>query len=784
MSVNRHSRLHRRPCNDAPVADSRPPREVWWVASCGSAPPSAASAAAVSDAAAPRHPDQQATSGCLSALEQTPPVTHPATRAVAERRSPPPASQVSVRRRRRPRAAGGWAASAPCVSRRSCSRRWRVCKQEVVRGLPPRTALAVVVCGVTPPWLALVKGPPVERMRGGAGGDVGVQQTHARLIAPEAAPPPPPQAAIADGGSRRVAPCGSVGPSGCVGVGARGTGSPRDDHSSPPRRRRGASDGSGRTHAPPPSAAVSGVVVALAASGRAPRRCTSCTRCIDRAVGEWSVVRIACVGRGAGATEAGRSRDQRVYQGGRRRRCASCRARVSATPPHRRRAPTAARSCATPCWSRHLASTSAEPPPPAPPRPTPPRLCPPDVRAVPEVMGMATPSPPLSHGVLPPCVGADAQMAILSYALGASQAARDRVFMTCRECGWQQHIRRSRCNHCGAAKAAALEQKRKKKRKRPAAGSAADTAGPPPGTLSIALSSDGAGGGDSGGVPLSPRSPPPWTLSGGAPTAAAGAAASAAAPAAASTVDVVVVPDKAAEEALIATNLSHLSDVLGDSAAPPPPRRKAPTGGRGRRLPPVTTRAAAGGGRSGAGMPPLTLTRSASVATAAAASPPPARGTPAHGAAAAHRCTVKRFKPQPPPSLLAVGAAPPLADAWAPAAAPTAAAAAGDAPGWDDMSLPALLEPPVAGLDLWAADVGNDVDAAAAVSSTTGGSAAASHECADAFVDVSPAASPRGVMDPMFEGVVVGDEALGGGADDGLEDLLAPLTELPGASYF
>ena len=183
-------------------------------------------------------------------------------------------------------------------------------------------------------------------------------------------------------------------------------------------------------------------------------------------------------------------------------------------------------------------------------------------------------------------------------------------------------------------------------------------------------------------------------------------------------------------------------------------------------------------------MPPLTLTRSASVATAAAASPPRARSPPADDAAAAHGRAVKMFKPQPSLSLLAVGAQAPLADAWAPPAAPTAAAAAGDVPGWDDVSLHPLLEPPVAGLDLWAADAGVGVDAAAAVSSTTGGSAAASHECADAFVGVGAAASPRGVMDPMFEGVVADSEALGGGADDGLEELLGPLPELPGATFF
>lgn len=379
----------------------------------------------------------------------------------------------------------------------------------------------------------------------------------------------------------------------------------------------------------------------------------------------------------------------------------------------------------------------------------------------PSTPSLPPPSSPPARYALPPCVGAGAQLALLSAALEASQAARDRVFMTCHGCGWQQHIRRSRCSHCGAAKVVATEPKRKKKRKRPsaaaaaAAAAAASAAGeplpPPPGTLSIELSNDDGNdnGEDDGGPAAVIGSSTSGDSCGGDGVGNASTTTTTKQkhpprrrPA---TVDVVVVPNKAAAEARIVCHVAHLSSVLGDA----PPRPPATPAGRGQRA--VSARATADD------MSPLTLGWSASC-EAAASSPPPAPLRPAK-----RRAVVKVEVP-------------PVGEAEGP---PARWGGGPDAPVWEGLPLEPLLDPTADTLDGWSERSGSDADDLPA---------AASPQPDCLLLPPASVASPRGICDPVFEVLGDDDQPLGGGGAggdaEGLCGLFETLPDLSSDSFF
>ncbi|GAB0493747.1 hypothetical protein MMPV_005032 [Pyropia vietnamensis] len=359
---------------------------------------------------------------------------------------------------------------------------------------------------------------------------------------------------------------------------------------------------------------------------------------------------------------------------------------------------------------------------------------------------------------------------LLSAALDASQAARDRVFMTCRGCGWQQHIRRSRCSHCGAAKVVATEPKRKKKRKRPsaaaaaaaaaAAGAAGELPPPPPGALSIVLGDDngvdGVDGGDGDDGPTRTTTSSALGGSGGGgdgvTTTAMGQGQSPRRRPA--TVDVVVVPNKAAAEARIVSHVAHLSSMLGE-AAPPPPATPA---SRGRRAESACTP-----GTSSDDMSSLTLGRSASSGTA---SPPP-QPSPPSLRPAKRRAVVKVEVPP-----IGGGGDPPARWCDGP-----------DVPGWEGVPLDPLLNTTADTLDSWSR---RGEGGACGDTGLLTVAAAPAPDCL--LLPPASTASPRGVCDSVFE--VLGadhstlEEGGVGGEADGLCGLFGPLPDLSGEPFF
>lgn len=398
---------------------------------------------------------------------------------------------------------------------------------------------------------------------------------------------------------------------------------------------------------------------------------------------------------------------------------------------------------------------------------SPPPTCPAFLSSPGSVLPPRPSSPPPRY-TLPPCVGAAAQLVLLSAALDASQAARDRVFMTCRGCGWQQHIRRSRCSHCGAAKVVATEPKRKKKRKRPSAAAAAAAAAatgaagelppPPPGALSIVLGDDDGvddvNGGDGGDGPTGHTTSSTSGGSGGggdgSTTTATGQGHSPRRRPA--TVDVVVLPNKAAAEARIVSHVAHLSSMLGDTPPPPP----ATPANRGRR-----TESACTPDTSTDDMSSLTLGWSAS--SGAAASPPPQPSF----RPAKRRAVVKVDVPR-----IGGGSDPPARWCGGP-----------DVPDWEGVPLEPLLDATTDTLDSWSRGDGGGASSDAA-SLTVAASPAP--DCL--LLPPASTASPRGVCDAVFEALGADQSSLEeGGVDgepDGLCELFEPLPDLSEESFF